>query len=39
MVLVKKASGKWRMCVDYTDINHDYLENSYHLPNIDKLVE
>jgi len=21
VVLVKKANGKWRMCVDYTDLN------------------
>jgi len=22
MVLVKKANGKWQMCVDYTDLNN-----------------
>ena len=23
MVLVKKANGRWRMCVDFTDLNKD----------------
>ena len=23
VVLVKKANGKWRMCVDFTDLNKD----------------
>lgn len=27
------------MCVDYTDLNRAYPENSYSLPNIDKLVD
>ena len=24
IVMVKKANGKWRMCVDFTDLNSDY---------------
>ncbi|MCH84825.1 hypothetical protein A2U01_0005662 [Trifolium medium] len=39
VVLVKKASGKWRMCVDYTDLNKACPKDSYPLPNIDKLVD
>jgi len=36
---VKKANGKWRMCVDYTDLNKACLRDAYPLPNIDRLVD
>ena len=36
--LVKKANGKWRMCVDYTDLNKARPRDAYPLPNIDRLV-
>ena len=39
VVLVKKANGKWRMCVDFTDLNKACLKDSYPLPSIDALVE
>ena len=39
MVLVKKANGKWRMCVDFTDLNKAYPKDSYPLPSIDVLVD
>ena len=39
MVLVKKANGKWRMCVDYTDLNKACPRDVYPLPNIDQLVD
>ncbi|GAU22742.1 hypothetical protein TSUD_138660 [Trifolium subterraneum] len=39
VVLVKKSNGKWRMCVDYTDLNSACPKDSYPLPNIDKLVD
>jgi len=39
MVLVKKASEKWRMCVDFTDLNKACLKDSYPLPSIDALVD
>ena len=39
IVMVKKANGKWRMCVDFTDLNKAYPKDSYPLPRIDQLVD
>jgi len=39
VVLLKKANGKWRMCVDYTDLNKACPRDAYPLPNIDRLVD
>ncbi|KAK2374249.1 hypothetical protein QL285_075225 [Trifolium repens] len=39
VVLVKKNNGKWRMCVDYTDLNRACPKDAYPLPSIDKLVD
>lgn len=39
VMMVKKSSGKWRMCVDFIDLNKAYPKNSYPLPNIDYLVD
>jgi len=39
VVLVKKSSGKWRMCVDFTDLNKACPKDSYPLPSIDALVD
>jgi len=36
--MVKKANGKWRMCVDFTDLNKACPKDSYQLPRIDTLV-
>ncbi|GKV04800.1 hypothetical protein SLEP1_g16907 [Rubroshorea leprosula] len=38
-VLVKKANGKWRMCIDYTNLNNACPKDCYPMPSIDKLVE
>ena len=35
VVMVKKANGKWRMCVDFTDLNKASPKDSYPLPRID----
>ena len=37
--MVKKANGKWRMCVDFTDLNQTYPKDSFPLPRIDQLVD
>ena len=39
VVMVKKANGKWRMCVDFTDLNKACPKDSYPLPHIDQLVD
>ena len=39
MVVVKKKNGKWRMCVDFTDLNRACPKDSYPLPRIDQLVD
>ena len=39
VVLVKKASGKWRMCVDFTDLNQVCPKDSFPLLRIDQLVD
>lgn len=37
--MVKKASGKWMMYVNYTDLNNACPKNLYPLPSIDQLVD
>ncbi|XP_057545841.1 uncharacterized protein LOC130824839 [Amaranthus tricolor] len=39
VVLVKKPNGKWRMCVDFTDLNKACPKDDYPLPKIDRLVD
>jgi len=39
VVLVKKPSGKWRMCIDYTDLNKACPKDAYPMPSIDDLVD
>ena len=39
VVMVKKENGKWRMCVDFTDLNKACPKDSYLLPRIDQLVD
>ena len=39
VVLVKKSNGKWRMCVDFTDLNKACSKDSYPLPSINALVD
>jgi len=39
MVLVQKTNEKWRMCVDFTDLNKACPKDSYPLPSIGSLVD
>ncbi|XP_017217112.1 uncharacterized protein LOC108194669 [Daucus carota subsp. sativus] len=38
-VLVTKANGKWRVCIDFTDLNKACPKDSFPLPRIDQLVD
>jgi hypothetical protein len=38
-VLVKKLNGKWRMCVDFMDLNKMCPKDDFPLPRIDQLVD
>ena len=38
-VMVRKSNGKWRMCVDFTDLNKACPKDDFPLPRIDQLVD
>ncbi|GKV40818.1 hypothetical protein SLEP1_g48419 [Rubroshorea leprosula] len=38
-VLVKKPNGKWRMCIDFTNLNEACPKDPHPLLNVEKLVE
>ena len=37
--MVNKSNGKWRMCVDFTDLNKACPKDSFPLPRIDQMVD
>ena len=39
VVMVKKPNGKWRVCVDFTNLNKACPKDSYPLPRIDRLMD
>ena len=39
MVIVPKKGGKWRVCVDHTDLNDACPKDSFPLPRIDQIVD
>ena len=38
-MVVKKKNGKWRVCVDFTDLNKACPKDPFPMPRIDKLVD
>ena len=38
-VLVKKANGKWRTCIDFSNLNDACPKDCFPLPRIDQLVD
>ena len=38
-VVVKKKNGKWRVCMDFTDLNKACPKDSFPMPRIDQLVD
>ena len=39
VVMVQKANEKWRMCIDYIDLNRACPKDAYSLPSNDRLVD
>ena len=39
VVIVQKKGGKWRVCLDYTDLNEACPKDSFPLPRIDHIVD
>jgi len=38
-VVVRKKNGKWRVCVDFMDLNRACLKELFPMPKVDQLVD
>lgn len=39
VAMVKKKNGKWRICIEFTNLNKAYPKEKFPLPLIDNIVE
>ena len=39
LIVVRKKNGKWRECINFTNLNKACPKNSFPLPHIDMLVD